>query len=94
MGYRAGIAYICPRVRVKRFDGALCFFSVNMKLETVNFLLQCPYFKENVDPPWYNLHLKVTAFTQTEGIQICSFKIVSVTINGTPFIGGLSGPSL
>ena len=51
-------------------EGALCFICKEDVENTYHFFLDCPQFKENFDPVWRNLQLKVTRSNQIDSIQI------------------------
>ena len=49
---------------LKDTEGALCFICKEDIESTDHFLLNCPQFKENFDPIWRNLDLKIMTSTR------------------------------
>ena len=41
--------------------------------DVTHFLLDCPFFKENVDSVWLNIKARITETNPFDGIQICNF---------------------
>ena len=41
--------------------------------DLTHFLLDCPFFKENVDSVWLNIKARITEKNPFDGIQICNF---------------------
>ena len=41
--------------------------------DVTHFLLDCPFFKDNVDSVWLNIKAKITETNPLDGAQICNF---------------------
>ena len=41
--------------------------------DVTHFLLDCPFFKENVDSVWLNIKTRITETNPLDGTQICNF---------------------
>ena len=41
--------------------------------DVTHFLLDCPFFKENVDSIWLNIKARITETNPLDGTQICNF---------------------
>ena len=41
--------------------------------DVTHFLLDCPFFKENVDSVWLNIKPRITEINPLDGTQICNF---------------------
>ena len=58
-----------------------------------HFLLDCPFFKENVDSVWLNIKVRITETNLLDGTQICNF-ISNLGFHSKVFslLGGLPLP--
>ena len=54
-------------------NGSLCLIGKEGTEDVTHFLLDCLYFKENVDSVWLNIKARITKTNPLDGTQICSF---------------------
>ena len=40
--------------------------------DVTHFLLDCPFFKENVDSVWLNIKVRITETNPIDGTQVCN----------------------
>ena len=74
-------------------DDAICFICKEEIESVTHFLLDCSYFKNNVDSLWNKLKLKIAQSNQTDGVYICNF-ITNLDRNNKVLLllGGLALP--
>ena len=78
---------------LKGTEGTLCFICKEDIEILDHFLLDCPQFKENFNPIWCNIELKIIRSIPTTGIQISNFiKKVNRQHTAMLLVGGLSLP--
>ena len=56
-----------------RLNGSLCLICKEGTEDVTHFLLDCPFFKENVDSVWLNIKARITETSPLDGTQICNF---------------------
>ena len=54
-------------------NGSLCLICKEGTEDVAHFLLDCPFFKENVDSVWLNIKARITETDLLDGTQICNF---------------------
>ena len=54
-------------------NGFLCLICKQGTEDVTHFLLDCPFFKENVDSVWLNIKARITETNPLDGTQICNF---------------------
>ena len=54
-------------------DSAICFNCQEETTSVTHFLLDCSYFRNNIDALWNKLKLKIAQSNQTDGVYICNF---------------------
>ena len=54
-------------------NGSLCLICKEGTEDATHFLLDCPFFKENVDSVWLNIKARITEKNPLDGAQICNF---------------------
>ena len=54
-------------------NGSLCLICKQETKGVTHFLLECPFFKENVDSVWLNIKARITEANSSDGTQICNF---------------------
>ena len=54
-------------------NGSLCLICTEGTEDVTHFLLDCPFFKENVDSIWLNIKARITETNPLDGTQICNF---------------------
>ena len=53
-------------------NGSLCLICKQSMEDVHHFLLDCPFFKENVDSVWLNINTRITETNTLDGTQICN----------------------
>ena len=56
-----------------QMDGYLCLICKEGTEDVTHFLLDCPFFKENVDSVWLNIEARITETNPLDGTEICNF---------------------
>ena len=54
-------------------NGSLCLICKVGTEDVSHFLLDCPFFKENIDSVWLNIKARITETNHLDGTQICNF---------------------
>ena len=54
-------------------NGSLCLICKQGIEDVANFLLDCPFFKVNIDSVWVNIKARITETNPLDSIQICNF---------------------
>ena len=52
---------------------SLCLICKEGTEDVTHFLLECPFFKDNVDSVWLNIKTRITETNPFDGTQICNF---------------------
>ena len=52
-------------------NGNLCLICKESTEDVTHFLLDCPFFNENVDPVWLNIKARIAKTNALDGTQIC-----------------------
>ena len=52
---------------------SLCLICKEGAEDVTHFLLECPFFKDNVDSVWLNIKTRITETNPLDGTQICNF---------------------
>ena len=66
-------------------NGFLCFICKEGTEDVTHFLLDCPFFKENVDSVWFNIKDRITETTPPPPpppLMVIRFAISSVIVTG------------
>ena len=54
-------------------NDSLCLICKQGTKDVTHFLLDCPFFKENIDSVWLNIKARITETNPFDGTQICTF---------------------
>ena len=54
-------------------NGSFCLICKEGTEDVTHFLLDCPFFKENVDSVWLNIKARIAETNPLDGTQICNF---------------------
>ena len=54
-------------------NGSVCLIFKEDTGDVTHFLLDFPFFKENVDSIWLNIKARITETNPLDGTQICNF---------------------